>query len=129
MSLQRHARGYLLVGGLQWVLDWAVMVSLSHAGWPVGAANLAGRVCGALLGFWLNGRFTFAGEGHSLGRRPFIRFAAMWVGTTLLGTWAVTRADAAFGLHGAWLAKPVIDVLLAMAGFVLSRHWIYRRPD
>ncbi len=130
MSLRRHAGGYLLAGGLQWLLDWGVMVGLSHAGVPVFAANLAGRVCGALLGFWLNGRFTFAGEGHAIGRRQFARFAFTWLVTTCLGTWAVARVDAAFGLHRAWLAKPAIDVVLAVAGFLLSRHWIYRRhPD
>ena len=32
MSLGRHARHYLLIGGVQWLVDWGVMVLLSHYG-------------------------------------------------------------------------------------------------
>jgi putative flippase GtrA len=69
MSLTRQGRHYLLIGGLQWLVDWGVMVALSHLGLRIGVANVAGRVSGALLGFWLNGRITFAGDEHTIGRR------------------------------------------------------------
>ena len=66
MSLGRQGRHYLLIGGLQWLVDWGVMVALSHFGMRVGPANIAGRVSGALLGYWLNGKLTFAGARISL---------------------------------------------------------------
>ena len=66
MSLRRHAKHYLLIGIAQWLLDWGVMVGLSHAGMLVEPANVAGRISGALLGFWLNGRITFAGDEHHM---------------------------------------------------------------
>lgn len=127
MSLTRQGRNYLAFGALQYVLDWGVMVGLSHLGMPVEAANLAGRISGAMLGFWLNGRFTFAGDDTTVGRRQFGRFATLWIGTTLVSTWAVGTVDDYAGLKWTWLAKPVIEVILGGVGFLVSRHWVYRR--
>ena len=120
MSLSRQGRHYLLIGGIQWLLDWAVMVVLSHWGMPVEPANIAGRVCGAMLGFWLNGRITFAGDDTRVGRRQFLRFVLMWLLTTAISTWSI-------GLKWTWLAKPGVEVVLGGLGFLLSRHWVYRR--
>lgn len=127
MSLLRQSRSYLVIGGLQWLLDWAVMVALSHVGMPVRQANVAGRVCGALLGYWMNGKITFAGEDTAVGRVQLQRFALMWIGTTIVSTWAIGQVDDVLGLRWAWLAKPLVELALAAVGFILSRHWVYRR--
>jgi hypothetical protein len=50
----------------------------------------------------------------------------LWCATTVLSTGAVSLIDADFGLRDAWLAKPVVDGLLAIGSFLASRHWIYR---
>lgn len=127
MSLTRQGRHYLLIGGIQWLVDWAVMVALSHFGMRVGPANVAGRVSGALLGYWLNGKLTFAGEDTAVGRTQLVRFVLMWLGTTAISTWSMTHIDELFGLGWAWLAKPAIELALGVLGFVLSRHWVYKR--
>ena len=127
MSLRRQGSHYLAVGGLQWLLDWGVTVWLSHMGLAIEAANISGRVSGALLGYWLNGKLTFAGEDTGMGRVQMQRFALMWLCTTAISTWAMGAIDGAFGLRWAWLAKPAVEVMLGVIGFVLSRHWIYRR--
>ncbi|HEY4581430.1 MAG TPA: GtrA family protein [Lysobacter sp.] len=127
MSLSRQSRAYLTIGLVQWLVDWAVVVALSHAGMPIEPANVMGRVAGAMLGFWMNGRFTFNGEETALGSTQFRRFAMMWIGTTLLSTWALGAIDDVVGLHWAWLAKPAVEFVLGVVGFVLSRHWVYRR--
>ncbi len=127
MSLARHFRRYLVVGGLQWLLDCAVMLALSMAGIAIAPANIAGRISGAALGFWLNGRYTFSDQGERLGRRQLIRFVLMWLIMTWLGTWLLTRVDRLLGLHWAWFAKPLLEILLGLVGFVLARHWVYAR--
>ncbi|MGO3128201.1 MAG: GtrA family protein [Luteimonas sp.] len=127
MSLTRQGRDYLAIGLLQWLVDWGVVVGLTHIGMPVAPANVAGRITGALLGFWLNGRFTFAGSRYTLGGTQFQRFMMMWIGTTLLSTWALTQIDDVLGLRWVWLAKPAIEIVLGVVGFLLSRYWIYRR--
>ncbi|CAA9310791.1 MAG: hypothetical protein AVDCRST_MAG71-659 [uncultured Lysobacter sp.] len=127
MSLTRQGRHYLAIGMLQWLVDWGVMVGLSHLGLPIEPSNVAGRVSGAALGFWLNGRITFAGSETAIGRRQFMRFAMMWVLTTVISTWSLGAINRAVGLKWAWLAKPAVELVLGAAGFLLSRHWVYRR--
>lgn len=127
MSFGKHARRYTIVGGIQWLVDWGVMVALSHSGLAVEPANICGRVAGALLGFWLNGKVTFAGEDTTMGSTQLRRFVLMWLCTTAVSTWAVGHIDDWFGLKWAWLAKPGIELLLGVLGFVLSRHWVYRK--
>lgn len=127
MSLTRQSRHYLLIGGVQWLVDWGVMVGLSHLGMPVEPANIAGRVSGALLGYWLNGRITFSTDEHELSRRALQRFILMWICTTAVSTWAMGSIDDWFGLKWAWLAKPGVELVLGVVGFVLSRHWVYRK--
>lgn len=127
MSLTRQSRHYLAIGLLQWLVDWGVVVGLTHAGLPVAPANVVGRISGALLGYWLNGKLTFAGDDTTVGMPQFQRFMMMWITTTLISTWAMTQIDDVFGLKWVWLAKPAIELALGAVGFVLSRYWIYKR--
>ncbi len=127
MSLTRQSRHYLMIGGVQWLVDWGVMVGLSHLGLMIEAANVAGRISGALLGYWLNGRITFSTDEHALSHRALQRFILMWLCTTVVSTWAMGSIDDWFGLKWAWLAKPGVELVLGVIGFVLSRHWVYRK--
>ncbi len=126
MSLLRQGRSFLVVGVLQWLADWSVMFVLSRAGVPVAVANIAGRVVGALLGFWLNGNYTFARDGRRPGWRQLGRYVLLWCVNTVLSTAGVSAIDALFGLRGAWLGKPLVDGALALGSFLASRHWVYR---
>ena len=127
MSLRRQGRHYLLIGGLQWLVDWGVMVGLSHLGLPIEPANVAGRISGAMLGYWLNGKLTFAGDDTAVGRTQLQRFVLMWLFTTVVSTWAMGEIDDVLGLKWAWLAKPGVELALGVLGFLLSRHWVYKR--
>jgi putative flippase GtrA len=127
MSLGRQGRHYLVIGGVQWLLDWGVMVVLSHLGLRIGVANIIGRISGALIGFWLNGRITFAGDEHAIGRTQLLRFVVMWVAMTLLSTVAIEGIDDVLGRKWAWLAKPLVEVVLGLLGFIVSRQWVYRK--
>jgi putative flippase GtrA len=127
MTLGRHARHYLLIGGVQWLVVWAVLVALTHWGMAIEPANVAGRVAGALLGYWLNGKLTFAGDEHAVGRTQLQRYLLMWLGTTFISTWSLGAIDSGLGLKWAWLAKPGVECILGVVGFLLSRHWVYRK--
>lgn len=117
----------MLVGLLQLLLDWAVFVALSGWGLPPATANVIARVAGALLGFWLNGRITFAQDGNArLGWHRFARFLCVWLLLTAISTAAVAWVAAHLGLQQAWLAKPVVEAVLAVVAFFLWRHLVYR---
>ena len=55
MSLGRQGASYFVIGGIQWLVDWGVMVLLSHLGLRIGLANVAVRFRCALLVFCFNG--------------------------------------------------------------------------
>ncbi|KRG43659.1 hypothetical protein ARC20_09480 [Stenotrophomonas panacihumi] len=126
MSLLRQGTHYVLIGLLQLLLDWLVFVGATALGMPVPAGNITGRVAGALLGFWLNGRITFARDGARLGWHRFGRFAVVWSVMTVLSTWLVATVAHSLGLQWAWLAKPLVEGGLAAVTFFLWRHVVYR---
>ena len=129
VSLKRHFGGYAVVGIVQWLVEYGIMVALSAWLMPVEPANIIGRICGAMLGFWLNGRFVFKGDGRSIDRASFLRFALMWVALTGLNTWILDWIDDHHGLRTTWATKPLVDILTGLIGFWLSRRWVYGRPD
>lgn len=117
----------MLVGLLQLLLDWAIFVALSAWGMSPAVANVIGRVGGALLGFWLNGRLTFARDGVArLGWRRFVRFLGLWLLLTAISTLLIAWVATQLGLQQAWLAKPLVEGALAVVAFFLWRHVVYR---
>ena len=127
MSLRRHLGGYAVIGIAQWLLEYVLMLALSEWVMPVETANVIGRIAGAMLGFWLNGKWTFAGEDTHVGRHAALRFGAMWLVLTVFNTWLVASIDHRAGLRMAQLLKPGADLLTGGVGFLLSRHWVYRK--
>lgn len=128
MPLLRQGGQYLAFGLLQLALDWAVFVIATALGVAAAPANLTGRTGAAVLGFWLNGRYTFAGtDGGRLGWRRFGRFWLLWLAMTALSTVLVALVEAELGLRWAWLAKPVVEGGLATANFFLLPRVVYRR--
>ena len=127
MPLLRQGGYYLVFGVLQLLLDWLLLVALTALGMPVAPANLASRTSAALLGFWLNGRYTFAdGNGQRLGWRRFTRFWLLWLAITAISTVLVAVVASRLGLHQAWLAKPAVEAGLAVVSFFALRHWVFR---
>ena len=126
MSVARQAPLFVGVGVLQWLTDWGVMVALSHLGAAIAFANVSGRIAGASLGFWMNGSVTFGRPGtRGPRRRHFARYVVLWLASALLSTAGVALIDAVFGRHAAWLGKPLLDGVLGLGSFLVSRYWVY----
>lgn len=117
---------FVLAGVLQWLVDSAVMVLLSHGGMDVALATLCGRLAGAACGFAFNARITFAADDARPARQALPRFVLFWLAATATSAWLLSAIDAYGGLHLAWIFKPLVDALLAVIGYRVSRHWIYR---
>jgi putative flippase GtrA len=126
-AMFRQGGSFIAVGVAQLLLDWLVFVVLTAVGVAAAPGNLVGRACGALLGFWLNGRLTFAQAGAArLGWWRFTKFLLVWVPLTAISTLAVTWVASSLGLAHAWLAKPLVEGVLAVVAFFLWRHVVYR---
>lgn len=128
MSIAKQGISYFIVGLIQLLADWLVFILLSFFAVPVIVANIVGRMIGALLGFWLNGKVTFrASTEGNLDKTYLLRFVMLWMVTAAISTLAVGVADAFNGLYLAWLVKPMVDGILALCGFLVSRHWVYKK--
>lgn len=114
---------YLASGVAQFALDWAVFAALHAVTGASALPNVAGRVAGALLGFVINSRWTFGGAPAWHGPR-FRRFGLFWLAQTTASTLLVWAAARWLPAGGVYVAKPVIEVALAVAGFVVWRGWI-----
>lgn len=117
---------FVLVGSALVLIDWSTFVVLSALGIVPVVANVIGRVTGALLGFWLNGHVTFgSGDAPRLGRGRFMRYALLWIVLTLLSTLLMVLLSWHLGLYAAWLVKPIVEAVMALLSFLVSRHWVY----
>lgn len=127
-QLLKQGSSYLVIGGLQLLVDWSMFVALSALGLDAVPANLCGRVAGAMLGFWLNGRYTFAPRegGARLGWPQFWKFLAVWIPATVVSTWLIVLVEHHLGLQLTWLAKPLVEGCLAVLTFLAGRYVIYR---
>lgn len=118
---------YALVGLAQIAFDTAVFSLLFALGVDAAWANIAGRVAGIPLNFYLHGRFTFAdGQAAPLGTRRFSRYVVLWTSLTLASTGLIHVADQLLPSHWVYLAKPAIELMLAAVSFVVARQWVYR---
>ena len=123
----RQIAQFLAVGGAQLALDSVVFISVTALGLAVGPGNVLGRISGACLGFVLNGRYTFADAGKArLSRRHLGRFVFAWALMTAASTALVQWVSWRLSLQAAWLAKPLVEALMAAIGFVVWRQWVYR---
>lgn len=120
MSLFRQGSQFMMIGALQLAVDCGIFIAATAAGMPAVPANLLGRIGGAMLGFWLNGRYTFAQQGDArLGWQRFCRFALMWLALTVISTWAAldhgkpTRATSGVAGKTAGRRRPGDRVVLS----------------
>lgn len=127
MSLMRQGVSFVMVGACLILADWGVFVLLTALGMPTVPANVASRAVGALLGFWANGHVTFGErDAPRLGLHRFVRYVFLWIAMTVVSSLLVALVADELALEMAWLVKPVVEASLAVASFLLSRHWVYR---
>jgi len=127
MRILRDGLHFLIIGAIQLALDSAIYIALSKAGVPLLPANLCGRVAGAALGFWLNGRVTFLHHEQPVLHVRAVRYVLLWVAMTIISTLALASIVRYAGLARSWWAKPLIEVALGLTSFLVSRQYVYRR--
>lgn len=119
---------YLLVGGIQWLIDLLVY-TLS---WPllgVAGGQALARFSGAAAGFFLNRNHTFEATGSpKQTARQALRFVAVlvtnWGVSTLLVLWLLKIS----GLSEV-SAKVCVDLVVVPGSFLLLKKWVFASPE
>jgi putative flippase GtrA len=127
MRILRDGLHFLIIGAIQLAIDSAIYIALTKAGVAPLPANLCGRIAGAALGFWLNGRVTFFHHEQPVLHVRAVRYVLLWVTLTLISTLTLTSIVKYGGLARSWWAKPLIEAVLGLSSFLVSRHYVYRR--
>ena len=117
---------YLVVGGFQFVFDFLLFLLLQQAGFPVFFSNTVSRLSAATLGYVLNKKYTFSVapiQGYSM----MLRYWSFWVFMTGLSSLLIWQWSVFFknSLH-IGVGKFSIESILCLAGFFISKRWVYR---
>jgi putative flippase GtrA len=123
---------FVSVGLLQYGIDVLLFAFLFFLGLPVGPANILARGGAAVVGFKVNGALTFHDQRgkQGWGLVHGLRFLALWLGMTAASTALVLISEYLVddrGLAGEWIlgAKLLIEALLALVSFAMSKWWVY----
>ncbi|HET6565891.1 MAG TPA: GtrA family protein [Xanthomonadales bacterium] len=121
---------FLLVGGLQYVLDaalFAVFISLGIATLP---ANVLSRATAAAGGFIANRYITFSQRADTINRFGFslLRFVILWLVMTALSTGLILLIKQLWGtaVEIQVMGKLLVEAVLAVASFLASKYWVFR---
>jgi putative flippase GtrA len=122
LRLVRYGAVGLLAAGTHFLIAWLI---LQLGAWP-GAANAVGYLCGFVVSYLGQSRYTF---GLKRGSRAML---ARWAGTQIallilssLGVQAATSLLGAAPLQ----ALGVAIILVALAGYLAGRLWVFREED
>ncbi len=121
-----QAARFTVVGVVLMGIDTGVFSLLHWFDVALLPANTAARVIAALASFYLNGRYSFAGHGEA---RPHAirlgRYVIWWLLMTAISTAVLWACHHSLGEQSVYIAKPVVEFVLAVIAFFVSRHWIY----
>ncbi|MDB5695914.1 MAG: hypothetical protein JWN21_1457 [Sphingomonas bacterium] len=93
-------------------------------GLPALLANVAGHLCGVVLGFQVHSRWSFRHHDRRDGLLRLLQFAAGSGASFLLNCfWVWTLVD---GLGASpWVAAPAMLFVTPLASFAINRWWVF----
>ena len=121
---------YLIVGGLQYLVDAGLYALIISNGVTTLPANVTSRASAASMGFLLNRYWTFGQRDETLKRfgSSLLRFLVLFATMTLISTLVVLALERLWGDDNTSriIAKMLVEALLAVASFLVSRLWVFK---
>lgn len=121
---------FLLVGGLQYLLDAALFGILLSLGLSTLPANVMSRATAAAGGFLANRYITFSKRSDNFNSfsSSLSRFVGLWLLMTILSTTLIVLLKHWWGdaVEIQVAGKLAVEALLAVLSFLLSKYWVFR---
>lgn len=115
---------------MQFAVDSLIYTALSTVGVSIVLANILSRGSAALLGYYINGKYTFNKKASS---KTFIRFCIYWVFMTVLSTsllWGVKEIYS--GVENTiftFVSKVLVELLLFFISFILAKKMVFTNEN
>lgn len=121
---------YLLVGGLQYVLDAALFGIFLSLGLATVPANVLSRAMTAACGFVANRYVTFGKRTDNINSfsSSMLRFSGLWLVVTVLSTTLIMLLKQGWGeaVEIQVAGKLLVEAVLAVISFLVSKYWVFR---
>ena len=123
MQAVRYGAVGLFVLAADFAVYWLVLAAAPQSYF---AANLAGKLVGAALGFILHRTITFRWAHRDGPGRQFLSYLSVLGFNLILSSLLLWLAIDRLGAN-AYFAKLTVDIIIIGSAFLLSRIWVYRR--
>lgn len=121
---------FLLFGVMQFGVDSVVYTGLSIIGIQIFYANFISRFCSAMIGYYVNGKYTFD-KRSSL--NTFIKFCIYWVFMTLLSSLLLFVAEKfATGKENItyiFTSKVIVEIMLFFVSYGLANRVVFKNEN
>ncbi len=121
---------FVLVGGLQYLLDATLFGILLSTGLDIPAANILSRGTAAATGFVTNRYLTFNKRSDTLSSftGSLLRFIMLWLAMTMASTGLLLAVSHFWGeaMQTQVAGKLAIEAVLAVISFLISKYWVFR---
>ena len=128
--MMRQPLFFLLIGGMQYLLDATLFGFLLSAGLGITISNVLSRGLAAAIGFLANRYLTFGKQSDTFVSfsGSLVRFVILWITMTAISTalmLAISRAWDA-DLTTQVISKLLVEAVLAVVSFLFSKYWVFR---
>lgn len=117
---------FFLFGILQFAVDSLVYTILSTVGLNIVLANFLSRGSAALLGYFINGKYTFNKKPSS---GTFIKFCIYWAFMTALSScllWIVKEIYSGVeNVSFTFVSKVLVELILFFISFILAKKMVF----
>ncbi|HAS1951933.1 TPA: hypothetical protein I4E15_18550 [Enterobacter asburiae] len=121
---------FFLFGVLQFAVDSIIYTILSTVGVHIILANVFSRGSAALLGYFVNGKYTFNKNPSS---ETFIKFCIYWIFMTALSSFFLWSSKEIYSVEGnvsvTFISKVLVELLLFFISFFLAKKMVFTNEN